>query len=50
MTFYVWDSVNDTNQEPFAAYMFEVESHGFRKIYGQCRDEFLEGVKTWKCA
>lgn len=34
----------------FAEYIFEVEADGFRKISGQCKDNYLGDIRTWKTA
>jgi len=42
MTFFCVDlSKESGDQLPFATYLFEVEANGFRKVQGNCRDDFV---------
>ena len=50
MTFFVCDLAKETDgdSEPFSSYLFEVQANGFRKVYGNCRDDFISNVFTWR--
>ena len=49
MTFAVQDTVKAEDEiQPFASYFFAVESLGFRQISGQCKDDLLRDVRTWR--
>ena len=49
LSFHVQNFVDvETENEAFAEFIFEVEQNGFRKIAGQCRDNYIGDVKTWK--
>jgi len=49
MTFAVQDAVKAEDEiQPFASYFFVVEPLGFRQISGQCKDDFLTEVRTWR--